>query len=278
VSAISAVAYYEMAPACAEYARSIALLRSEAERKGDSAGAEFLKRLGVSLYGKFAQSSAYWVDSTERLADHPYHCWCEVTSEGELERWRSIGWEVQQEHKYHPGERPEKGTDAYERWRKLMVSRESGESCPALAAYITSYGRLLLWDAICKAGADNVYYYDTDSLFVNQEGYRNLSSCGLVGSGETGRLSLRATIEVFNVHGVKYYEADGVVKCSGLPKGDISAGPDRESYYLRAWIGRNLNAGERPQTQRVRRVYERTAIYTHGHVDSTGKVTPWRLG
>lgn len=278
VTEIYSVAYYEMAPACSKYAKSLSALRSAAERKGDSAGAEYLKRLGVSLYGKFCQSSAYWTDSTERLADHPYHCWCEVDEEGNLVRWRAMGWEVQRERKYYPGDRPEKGTEAYERWRRLVIAREAGESCPAIGAYITSYGRLLLWGSICTAGHEHCYYYDTDSLFVDKQGLANLYRANLVGGGEQGRFSIRAVIERLTVHGVKYYEADGSIVCSGMPKGERLPGNDKDSYYLRAWIGRNLNSGTRPSVDRIRRVYERTAKYNQGYVRSDGLVEPWRLG
>lgn len=278
VTEIHSAAYFEMAPACAEYAKSLAALRAEAEYRGDSAGAEYLKRLGVSLYGKFCQTSAYWVDTTERLADHPYHCWCEVDAEGNLVRWRAMGWEVQREHKYYPGDRPEKGTAAYERWRRTVLDREAGESCPAIGAYVTSQGRLLLWSAICAAGHEHVYYYDTDSLFVSEQGLANLYRANMVGSGEQGRLSIRAVIDKLTIHGVKYYEADGQVTCSGMPKGERMPGPDKDSYYLRAWLGRNLNSGIRPTVDRVRRLYERTAKYHQGFVRSDGRIEPWKVG
>jgi len=278
ITEIERAAYYELSPACAEYATGIAKLREEAEDRHDRSGAEYLKRLGVALYGKFAQTSAFWLDSTERLADHPYHTWCEITQEGNLVRWRSVGWEVQKEQKYHPGERPEKGSEDYERWRKTIINREAGESIPAIAGYITSSGRILLWRAIQSAGQGNVFYYDTDSLFVNEAGLANLYNAGLVCGKSLGRLSIRAVTDNLLIHGFKNYEYDGNIVCSGMPKGQHTPAGDNESYYLRAWIGRSLCSGVKPQTHRATRAYNRTAIYRQGQVTSEGRVIPWRIG
>lgn len=278
VTEIERVSYYETGKALAGYAKGIANLRESAEHGNDRSGAEFLKRLGVSLYGKWAQTSAYWIDSTERLADHPYHTWCEVGSQGQLIRWRAVGWEVQKEQKYLPGDRPEKGSPEYERWCRMVVSRESGESMPAIAAYVTSCGRILLWSAIQHAGPDNVYYYDTDSLFVNATGLENLYRAGLVCGRTIGRLSIRAITDNLHIRGFKHYEYNGKITCSGMPKGQSIDCGDNEHYYLRAWIGRSLCSGVKPQTTRAKRVYQRSPLYRSGFVDSKGRVYPYRIG
>ena len=278
VTEIERVAYYEVSLACSAFALGVASLRESAECRNDRSGAEFLKRLGVALYGKFAQSSALWLDTTEALADHPFHTWIGIGEDNRLIRYRAIGWEVQREHKYHPGERPEKGTEGYDRWRELVVRREAGESIPSIAGYITSSGRILLWSAIRSAGEGNVYYYDTDSLFVNRAGLENLYNAGLVCGKRIGRLSIRAVSDNMVIHGYKHYEYNGNVLCSGMPKGECSPAEDNEHYYLRAWIGRSLNEGTKPQTQRARRVYERSSVYRHGQVNSEGRVIPWKIG
>ena len=277
LSSLGTVAYYEMRPACAEYAQAIQSLRIVAEQKGDRSGAEYLKRLGVSLYGKFAQTSARWVNTTERYADHPYEAWYQQHPEGGLERWRSIAWEVQREHKPKPGERPEKTSNDYARWAMQVISRETAESVPALAAYITSAGRMLLWRAIRCAGDESVYYYDTDAIFVDEAGFARLCRSGYVGLGEWGKLSVRAVYSSFEVKGIKYYLADSHIVCSGLPKGDIQSANDRETYYLRAWLGRAILRGEKPRTERIRLFYERSATYYHGLVGEDGWVRPLEM-
>lgn len=277
VQRIYEVAEYELAPACSAFATSLSALRSAAECSGNHAGAEFAKRLGVSLYGKLAQTDSRWVDTTARDADSPYDAWYEVAEDGELERWRAIGWHVQREWKSRPGAKPEKGSHAYWAWASKVLQRETGESCPAMAAFVTSAGRLLLWRAICAAGQGNVYYYDTDSLFVSQAGYDSLLRSGLVGGAGAPQLTLRNTIARLDVRGYKHYLADGIVTCSGIPKGEHSPGPDRESYYLRAWIARHINAGRAPRAERAKLLYARSSPYLHGRVTESGIVEPWEL-
>jgi hypothetical protein len=123
-----------------------------------------------------------------------------------------------------------------------------------------------------------VLYYDTDSLFVTETGLSNLRAAGMVGSGEIGRLSVRAIIGRMDIRGYKHYIADGITVCSGLPKGMVSPTPDRESYYLRAWLGRNIASGIRPRAERARMFYNRSSPYLHGVVGENGWVSAHTIG
>ena len=59
-----------------------------------------------------------------------------------------------------------------------------------LAAYITAGARSMLCRAIVIAGPENVYYCDTDSLFVNAEGFRRLQAAGLLHEDMLGLFKL----------------------------------------------------------------------------------------
>jgi hypothetical protein len=52
---------------------------------------------------------------------------------------------------------------------------EAFNSFPAIAAHVTAYARLHLFGLVEKAGLENAYYSDTDSIIVNREGYERLS-------------------------------------------------------------------------------------------------------
>jgi DNA polymerase type B, organellar and viral len=67
---------------------------------------------------------------------------------------------------------------------------EHSESFPGIAAYVTSYARELLLSFLSIAGDRNTYYCDTDSLFCNEIGYRNLEKRGCISPGELGKLKL----------------------------------------------------------------------------------------
>ena len=56
-----------------------------------------------------------------------------------------------------------------------------------IASYITSLARLNLYNAARKAGVKNVYYCDTDSLYVNDEGMDRLTNSDMVHNTELGK-------------------------------------------------------------------------------------------
>lgn len=56
------------------------------------------------------------------------------------------------------------------------TTANSKDSFVAIASFITSYSRMLLIKYIKISKRENVYYFDTDSLFVSQEGYNNLKA------------------------------------------------------------------------------------------------------
>lgn len=63
----------------------------------------------------------------------------------------------------------------YDHKRFTMIQKdESPLSFCAVASHVTAYARIYLWSLIEKAGLDNVFYCDTDSIFVNAKGKKNL--------------------------------------------------------------------------------------------------------
>ena len=53
---------------------------------------------------------------------------------------------------------------------------ESFDSFPAIAAHVTAYARMYLWQLMQQAGYGNYFYCDTDSLIVNEVGLCNLQN------------------------------------------------------------------------------------------------------
>ena len=85
----------------------------------------------------------------------------------------------------------------------------------AIAVHVTAYARMYLYKLIKKAGIKNVYYVDTDSLFVNEEGYKRLSK--YLDNYELGKLKLEDIGELI-AYNVKNYEFNNLKKCKGIPK------------------------------------------------------------
>jgi len=100
----------------------------------------------------------------------------------------------------------------------VIESYETGEatySFPAIAAHVTANARLYMWWLMLKAGRDNVYYTDTDSLFVSQEGYDRLQD--VIDDAQLGALKLEDVGQKVVIHGPKDYTWDGKRTLKGIP-------------------------------------------------------------
>lgn len=85
--------------------------------------------------------------------------------------------------------------------RRIGV-QEGYDSFVAIPSHITADARLKLWEYIEKAGRDNVYYCDTDSLIVNDIGRARLKR--EIGSS-LGQLEVQEQSDKLTLHGLKDY-------------------------------------------------------------------------
>lgn len=95
---------------------------------------------------------------------------------------------------------------------------ESRDSCPVIAATITSYARVYLRFIQNLCGKYNWYYSDTDSIWCNVNGYENLCEAKMIKENELGKLSLKGIHDTLIVHGKKDYETDEMTKRKGIRK------------------------------------------------------------
>ena len=144
--------------------------RREYERTGKTLYASLCKLLLVSLYGKFGQLSTEWEDRPTLEPPYPWGKWVVKSMRSEETReYRIIGGNVQQ---------------------KVAVS-EVPQAFPAIAAYVTAYGREYMRELRSLAGEANVYYLVTDALYVNRAGFDNLTQAGYVADRQLGKLTIK---------------------------------------------------------------------------------------
>ena len=180
-----------------EYVNTLFSLRKEAAENNNAVMKTVYKLLMNSLYGKFGQKGVeyrYWIDPD------PHPPSMEVgqsDSDGknrvELERFGPVVREAKEEG-------------------------ESRLSHPAIAAYVTSYGRVYLEAAKRALGENGFVYSDTDSLFVLSEGPP--ASCWQQGYPNEGLGSWQLAVETAGVviHGKKDYEILCPQCCPTRPK------------------------------------------------------------
>lgn len=170
-------------------------LRLRAIAAGDALVGKIAKAVANALSGRWAMRSPEWVPVGNVLAPVPIGEWWEVdATTGARSFYLAIGRKVLR--------RSQRG--------------EGAESFPAVASYITSAGRVRMRALRCLAGEREVYYQDTDSLFVSALGLSRLSAAGEVRDGALGRLRLIAGPKTLDIAAPRVYNYGGEQTASGL--------------------------------------------------------------
>jgi hypothetical protein len=94
-------------------------------------------------------------------------------------------------------------------------TREPDKSCPVVAAFVTSYGRVLMDRLRSVCGESNLVYQATDSIHCFGEGLEALKAAGEVAAGELGKLEHKVTYADARYFGRNNYQVDGITKIGG---------------------------------------------------------------
>ena len=155
---------------------------------------------------------------------------------------------------------------------------EGFNSFCAIAAHVTSYSRVLLLKYIEKAGWPNVYYCDTDSLFLNEAGYQSLKD--VLSDSEIGKLKLEKEGNLLEIHAPKDYQFDDKVTMKGIKKGSILLDNGEQPVFeTEQWP--RLNSAIREgnlsgyRTKKIRKVLYRE--YNKAWINLNGEALPFRF-
>jgi hypothetical protein len=160
---------------------------------------------------------------------------------------------------------------------------EAYNSFPAIASHVTAYARMLLWNYIETAGIDNVYYMDTDSLFLNEEGYKNLEKSGALDDKELGKMKLENIIHYAEFRGCKdytlKYQKDGQeheeIKIKGVNKKSTKINDNK--YVSIVWRGfsKYLRNGKLDNYSNDIIIKDLKREYTKGIINNKSQVEPF---
>lgn len=210
-------AVYETATIFRPYADFFYPLKQHYERQGNDAFRTICKYLLNALYGKAGQMSPCWLpwgDYAFRVLEEQYGL-----AKNILDRYGNLNMSV--------GEIVEVLTikeipeplqiRRYWGYPEVCVKKvESRDSCPAIAATVTSYARCKLTVAQEAAGRGHWFYSDTDSVWVDMEGRTNLLTKSLTGHDIPGKLELKREVAKMVIHGRKDYECDTDRRLKGI--------------------------------------------------------------
>lgn len=250
------IAAYEPDPILKDWMGQWHQLRTAAEQSNNRLMVAMCKAVMNCLPGKMGQREMMWQDANAVLADTPWCSWYEPTDNGQAVRYRALDWRVQKEVEtgIHP------------------------EAILAASAYVTSLGRRFLMDEMRRAGRENVYYCDTDSLFVNRQGYLALTYGGASAVTQWGDWQIKGLYDSLIVLGVKHYVADGEITCSGCPSLQQSQGPSADTVWICGGVMGALRQGHQPLPIRRLHHWTRQPHYTLGRVNASGVVSPHIIG
>lgn len=151
-------------------------------------------------------------------------------------------------------------------------SGETVFSIPAIAGGITANARVLLYSYMETAGLNNVFYCDTDSLIVNQEGYDNLKE--FIDPTRLGALKLEKQSEEVIIWGCKDYEFGGTKKIKGVSTKATLKQQGKWEYLQFSGFISWLNNGAIGEPYATTRTKRRVSAYSKGIVLDDGKVIP----
>lgn len=233
---VKRASWYHRLPIFADYMDYLLRLRRELTDGKQPAWAQMAKAMANSLYGKCGQRGIRWEEWGEealrRIEDN------HGLEPGALAR------------RYHKPPRLKRMEERYimaahgitlslrNYWGVVEVQTDWGESrdsCPAIAAAITSEARLRLREYQKIAGPKHWFYSDTDSIWVDKDGLKNLATAGCVAEGVPGFLSIRGEYGRFVVHAPKDYETDRSCKIKGM-RAD-AAWTDPRTYWQDVFPG-----------------------------------------
>lgn len=188
---VGRTSFYRRADIFVDYVDFFYDLKRKARTSGRKAEEMFTKLMMNSLYGKFGQRSTTWTLIGE--ADVDAIDVREVFTPGKREPalWYTFAGNI---------------------W-EISRGGESFNSFPAISSHVTGYARVYLWKLIEQAGRENVYYCDTDSLFVNERGYKALRA--FIDPDKLGSLALKQIAKSLTLYAPKDYKIDGALKQKG---------------------------------------------------------------
>ena len=246
-------AFYDRAPIFASYVNYWYPLKARYKREGNELYTRLVKLFLNSLYGKFGQRC--YLEEREDLEGLPdtvrMECHDVLTGESWIE-YALFNVLVRQYGK-----------------------RDTPSTFTAVAAHVTDYARLRLWELMLLAGLDKVLYCDTDSLALEE---RHLGPLQFAfHPTRLGSLSVAKRTDFLSIYGCKDYRTDSGRTVKGVPPRAVQTG-EHTYRYLSFARSATLQAAEDVRGVDVRELTKEVLPgYDKGQILPDGRIIPWVL-
>lgn len=249
---IHTLSYYRQEYLFRDYVSFFYALKLQYAQEPDNPYYAFAKLYLNSLYGKFGQKKHTWerIDAdTNGLADTDYYVNLKTGQRGIVYRFGSTLWTCQE-------------------------AGEAYNSFPAIAAHVTAYARMYLWELRELAGRENFYYTDTDSCIVNSQGLANLHH--LLDKTKLGMLKIEGVAREVELLAPKVYKFGDSVKRKGVPRKAQLIAPN--TWEFDKFPGLKIQGRkERGKAYYTQRTTRKLSYRIHdGHETESGWIAPLR--
>ena len=246
-------ALYEKHSIFKEYVDFFYSLKEKYAKENNVAFKQIAKLFLNSLYGKFGQRTRLFECIGECEHEDGYEVVIDLET-GERTTYRYLNGEV---------------------WVESKDYIEGNNSMVAIASAVTAYARCYLWSLIKKAGIENVFYVDTDSLIVNEEGFKRLQD--LLDEYKLGYLKVEGVSENVEIRNAKDYTFGEETKRKGIKKDavEIARNKFKQVQFERlrtAWRKGRVNEVYVLEVEK-----ELKQEYLKGIVTESGRVKPFKL-
>ena len=248
---VHSLAHYAPAPLFSDYASYFFRARQAYRDSGERGLEEICKLLVNSLYGKFGQRgySQTWVGE-----------------ENSLEFYLEPSLYVDQNRRLNY---LHMGGQIFE----IEQVAEAYQSVPAIAAHITAYVRMRLAAIMDLVSPDDLFYCDTDSLIVNQNGYNRLKH--LIDPNAAGSLKVETSSSWLAIYAPKDYEMEGRTRRKGVSGSAIQIAENEYLDTLWHRLSTVISTGKVDQrtSQQIIKRLNRTIL--GGELKAGGRVIPF---
>jgi hypothetical protein len=250
---VKLMSWYTKAPLFRDYVKYFAKLRGRYRRSNNRGMESICKLLINSLYGKFGQTGFSQtvlgsVDDDQLWTMPVYHVEAQTYS-----RHIAVAGQLYDETK----------------------TGESYNSFPAIAAHVTAYARLVLYDLVRDVPARHVFYMDTDSLIVDQTGLNALTP--KMDPHRLGYLKIETSSPWLEVNAPKDYAMENRRRLKGISKEAVEIEPGVFKQYQWMRLVGMIQSGDM-DGYTAKEVIKHPARLIHsGFVGAEGWIDPYRL-
>lgn len=252
---ITEIGTYDLAPCLAEFANTLYPIRQRAKQGSNGVLASYIKALLVSLPGKFGQRCRRWQLNGKRNYQEPWKVWYAKGQKGKYTRHRSVATYVEEE----------------------LDNGLGYESVPEIAAWVTSWGRRILWGEMCRVGREKIIYVDTDSIWHDGRPASSIHEQAISSNVKMGELRKVGTYGQVSFHGLKHYEADGTATPRFEAMDAIKGYGNNAGNVLASGIMECCSRQTAPIKASGRRLGTGCGEYRHGRVQPDLTVKPLEL-